>query len=186
MAKREQLESALAEAEAARERLEADLAKAEAALFNSVTDASKIDANRADAAAKVEKARARCRQLYTALAEPGHSEFITRSRKRLRTPVKLYGEVSKPSAATSPPSVPSSLHAVGAGNKTSQDGPRPREPVHRTEVSSAALALNSHGARATPYLLRQTVGLLALVLAYLAYFYVDVQLQIVKLPLLFP
>src|ERR1035437_7032067 len=127
MAKREELESALAEAEAARERLEAALAKAEAALVDTVTDAFKIDANRAEASAKVEKARARCRQLHAALAEPGDSEFITRSRKRTGIPVKPYGEVSKPSAATSPPLIPSSEHAVGDGSRTLQDEPRHRE-----------------------------------------------------------
>jgi hypothetical protein len=35
-------------------------------------------------------------------------------------------------------------------------------------------------------LLRQTVGFVALILAYLAFFHVDVQLQIVSLPAIFP
>mgnify|MGYP001595379749 CR=1 FL=1 len=65
------------------EDLEIALAEAKAALIKSVTDASKVESNRADAAAKVKAARARCRQLYTALAGPGHSGFITRSRKRV-------------------------------------------------------------------------------------------------------
>jgi len=44
--KREELEAALLQAEAAREYLEAALTEAEAGLVNTVTDASKIDANR--------------------------------------------------------------------------------------------------------------------------------------------
>jgi DNA-binding phage protein len=119
--KREELESAIAEAEAARQYLEAALAKAEAALIDTVTNASKIDANRAEAAAKVDKARARCRQLYAALVEPGHSEFITRSRRRIGTPFKQSGDLSKPSVTTSPPSIPSSEHTVGGGSKTLQE-----------------------------------------------------------------
>ena len=185
-AKREELESALAEAEAARERHEAALAKAEAALFNSVTDASKIDANRAEAAAKVESARARCRQLYAALAEPGQSEFITRSRKRTCAPVKPYGAIPKPSAATSPPSIPSSEHAVDAESKTLQDDSRQRASIHRSDAVSSTQEPNCRRARARPYLLRQTIGFLALISAYLAYFHVDVQLQIVNLPSILP
>ena len=185
-AKRETLESALAEAEAARERHEATLAKAEAALFNSVTDASKIDANRAEAAAKVETARARCRQLYAALAEPGHSEFITRSRKRMRTPAKPFGEFSKPGAATSPPSIPSSEHAAGARKETSQDELRQQKPIQRPKIGFWARERSLRYAIARTPLVRQTIGFLALILAYLAYFHVDVQLQIVSLPSIFP
>lgn len=183
--KREELESALAEADAAREQLEAALVKAEAALVNTVTDASKIDANRAEASAKVEKARARCRQLHAALVEPGQSEIITRSRKRVGTPVRQSVEDSKPSAATSSPSIPSSEHAVRGGNKTSQDEPRQQEPIHRTDISASTQEPSRSDVRARPYLLRQTIGFLALVLAYLAYFHVDVQLQIVSLPSIF-
>jgi multidrug resistance efflux pump len=57
-----------------REELETVLAKAEAALVNTVTDAAKVDANRAEADAKVHKARARCRQLRAALDELNRSE----------------------------------------------------------------------------------------------------------------
>jgi hypothetical protein len=184
--KREELESALAAAEAAREQLEAALVKAEAALINTVTDASKIDANRADANAKVDQARARCRQLRAALIEPGHSEFATRSRKRMDTPVRQSEELSKRKATGSLPSIQPSEQAVLGTSNRSQDEPRQRKPSHRSDVSASAQEPGPKDARARPDLLRQTIGFLALTLAYLAYFHVDVQLKIVNLPSIFP
>jgi hypothetical protein len=185
MAKREQLESALAEAEAARERLEAALTKAEAALVNTVADAAKIDTNRADAAVRVEMARARYRQLHAALVEPGHSEHITRSRKRMDTLIKQSEELPKREAAKSMPSIQSSDYALHGESKGSQDESKQRKPIHQTDVSSSVQIPGISGVRAPQYLLRQTVGLLALVLAYLAYFHVDAQLQIASLPWIF-
>ena len=184
--KREELESALAEAEAARARLETALARAEAALFSSVTDASKIDANRADTAAKVEKARARCRQLHAALVGPGDSEVMTRSRRRMRAPIKPLEGVSQPSLAPSLPSIPSIEQTVGGGNAIKQDELRQQEPIQRSDVRSSVQESPTGDVRANRQLLRQTIGLLALVLAYLAYFHVDIQLQIVNLPSIFP
>ena len=91
--KGERIEDALAQAEAARERLEAALAEAEAALINTVSDAAKVDANWADANVKVEKARARCRQLRAALVDRDHSKRITRSRVRTDTGIKQSEEL---------------------------------------------------------------------------------------------
>jgi chromosome segregation ATPase len=169
--KREQLDAALAQAEAARERLEAALAQAKAALVNTVTNASMIDANRDEASAKVEKARARCRQLRAALADPSHQEFITRSRERIGTLIKQSHERSEGGAATSPPSIQPREPAVRGEDKGSQDESRRRRLIHRFNNT---LARSPH--------VRETIGLLALVLAYLQYYYFDVQLQILSLP----
>jgi chromosome segregation ATPase len=169
--KREELEAALAQAEAAREYLEAALAKAEAALVKTVTDAAKIDANWAEASAKVDKVRARCRQLRAALVDPDHSERITRSRDRLDTLIKQSGELSKPEATASTSSIQSRDHALRGENKRSQDESRRRKSIRRF--------INAF---ATSPRVRETIGLLALVLAYLQYYYFDVQLQIMSLP----
>lgn len=175
MTKREELGAALAQAEAAREYLEVALAKAEAALVNTVTDAAKIDTNRAEANAKVDKARARCRHLRAALVDPDHSEFIRRSRERVDTLVKQSDEPSKREATASSPSQKLTEHAVRGGNKRSQDESRRRKLIHRF-----------NNVLATSPLVRETIGLLALVLAYLQYNYFDVQLQIMSLPSIFP
>jgi hypothetical protein len=124
-----------------REELEAALAKAEAALAKAVINAGKVDSDRAEANAKLDNARAHCRRAHMALIELDDSELIAWSRKWINTPIKQSGENSKRSASASPPSRPS--------------------------------------------LLRQTVGLFALILTYLLYFHVDVQLQIVSLPSIF-
>jgi len=170
--KREDIEFALAQAEAAREVLEVAFAEATAALLNTVTDAAKIDANQAEASAKVEKARARCRQLRAALAEPNHVDFITRSRERLNALAKQI--VTLPHALetlANSPSEQSGEHAVRGENEKSQDRSRRRSPIYRFKSS---LATSPH--------VRETIGLLALVLAYLQYYYFDVQLQILRLP----
>jgi hypothetical protein len=124
-----------------REELEAALAKAEAALAKAVINAGKVDSDRAEANAKLDNARAHCRRAHMALIELDDSELIAWSRKWINTPIKQSGENSKRSASASPPSRPS--------------------------------------------LLRQTVGLFALILTYVLYFHVDVQLQIVSLPSIF-
>jgi chromosome segregation ATPase len=178
--KREELAVALAQAEAAREYLEAALAKAEAALVNSVTDAARIDANWAEANAKVDKVRARCRQLHAALADPDHAEFITRSRERMDTLIKQSEELSRREATASPPSIQSRDHALRGENKRSEDESRRRKLVHRFNIGFSARERREVVARSP--LVRQTIGLLALVLTYLLYFHIDVQLQILRLP----
>jgi hypothetical protein len=171
--KREDLETALAKAEAAREHLEATLANAEAALVSTVTDAAKIDANLAEANAKVDKARARCRQLRAALVQPGHSKYITRSRARIDTLIKKSGEIEKREATANPPSRQPGQHAVRGVDKQVQN-----ESGRTKEIPKDAIARRS--------LIRQTVGLVALTLAYLQYYFLGVQLQILSLPSVFP
>jgi hypothetical protein len=169
--KREELEAALAKTEAARDRLEAALAKAKTALVNTVTDASKIDADQADASAKVEKARARCRQLRAALADPSQAEFITRSRERIGALARRPDEPAKREVSASPPAQALVEPPVRGGNGKAQDPSRRQKLIHRFDHVLAAL----------PHA-RETIGLLALVIAYLQYYYFDVHLQIMSLP----
>jgi hypothetical protein len=171
VAKQEELEAALAKAEAERERLEATLVKAKAALVNTVTNAARIDSDRAEANAKVDLARGYCRQLRAALAELNRSGSEARSRESIGTHIGQFEAVSKPAAATGLPPVKSGEHAVRAENKGLADQSGGRQPIPRFSRAHA---------RST--LLRQSIGLLALTLAYLQYYYFDVQLQIVNLP----
>src|SRR3972149_5185669 len=167
--KRQELEADLAKAEAHREYLEAALAEAKAALLNTVTDASKIDANRDEVNAKVDKARARCRQLRAALVELDHAgEFETRSRERMGTLIRQSEELSKQELTASPPSIRSRDHAVRGENRGSQDESG-KEPSPKDALARSTL-------------IRQTIEFFFLVFAYLLYFHIDVQLQIVTLP----
>jgi hypothetical protein len=56
----------------------------------------------------------------------------------------------------------------------------------KPEVAIRALEVTPDVARATPSLLRQAIDLLALVAAYLQYYFIDVYLQIAFLPSIFP
>lgn len=181
MTKGEELEDALAQAEAARDYLEAALAKAEAALVNTVTDAAKVDADRADANAKVDKARARCRQLRAALVDPDHSNRITRSRERSDTRITQPEELSKRKATSNPPSIQSRDHALRCEDERSQDKSRRGKSNHRFNINFPGKELGLKDALERSTLIRQTIELLALVLAYLLYFHIDVQLQILRL-----
>ena len=170
--KRQELEADLAKAEVHREYLEAALAEAKAALLNTVTDASKIDANRDEVNAKVDKARARCRQLRAALVELDHAgEFETRSRERMGTLIRQSEELSKQELTASPPSIRSRDHAVRGENRGSQDESG-KEPGPKVALARSTL-------------IRQAIELSCLVFAYLLYFHIDVQLQIVTMPSVF-
>ena len=170
--KRQELEADLAKAEVHREYLEAALAEAKAALLNTVTDASKIDANRDEVNAKVDKARARCRQLRAALVELDHAgEFETRSHERMDTLIRQSEELSKQELTASPPSIRSRDHAVRGENRGSQDESG-KEPGPKVALARSTL-------------IRQAIELSCLVFAYLLYFHIDVQLQIVTMPSVF-
>jgi len=168
-----------------RDELEAALAKAEAALAKAVINAAKVDGDPAKANAKLDKARANCRRIRVALIELDDSELIAWSRKWINTPTKQSGEDSKRSAGASPPSRPSSEHPVRGENKKSQHESSPRKAIHRINIGFSAQDPKPGDARARPSLLRQAVGLFALILTYLLYFHVDVQLQILSLPSIF-
>lgn len=168
--KREELEAALAEAEASREQLEVKLAEAKDALVNTVTDASKIDAKRDEAAAKVERARERCRRLRAALADPSQVEFITRSRERLSTIIEQPEGSLQEETSAKPSSVQPRNPAPCARNE-SPKAESSRQKGFR-QIGNA-LATSGHA--------REAIGLLALTLAYLQYYFLDVGLQIVEL-----
>ena len=180
MIKREELEAALAKAEAEREHLEAVLARAEAALVNTATDAAKIDANRADASANLDRARADCVRARAALREYARSKPTTTSRERGFIQVREVPDEPAPAPVPAPVTVkigiagpapkPAGNLAAGPDNKSERD-PGLRNLIRRAD-----------DAFARSQLLRQTVGLLALVMAYLQYYFFDVQLQIMSLP----
>jgi hypothetical protein len=169
-----------------REELEAALAKAEAALADVVIDAAKVDADRAEANANLEKARAHCRRVRAALIELNRVGPTARSGEELDILIRQLLEVSKLVAGASPPSRQISEHPDRAKYNRSQDESGRPKPVHRFKIGFLALELGPRGALARRSLMRQTIGLSALTLTYLQYYYFDVQLQLLSLPSTFP
>lgn len=167
------------------EELIAALAKAEVALVNAVTNATTVDSVRTEADAEVVKARAHCRWLRAALVELNRSESIAGSGERTDTRIKQLEDASKRSATASRPSRQPSEHTVRGENKRSRNGSRQGKPIRRFNIGFSAQEPSPGDALARPPLLRQSSGLLALTLAYLLYFHVDVQLQILSLPTTF-
>lgn len=171
MNKQEKLITRLAKAEAVRAELEAALAKAEAALVNTVTNAATIDRDRAEAIAKVVKARAQCRQLRLALVELNRQESKVWPDESINTPLKQPGDLSGQGASANPATRQLSEDAGRGESERSEDESQRRKPVPR----------GNNAIERSP-LLRQATSLFALELAYLQYYYFDVQLQIMSLP----
>lgn len=165
-----------------REELEAALAKAEAALADAVISASTVDADRAEANANLEKARAYCRRVRAALIELNRSKPTARSGEEIDILIRQLLEVSKLMAGARSPSRQLSEHPVRGKNNRSQDESRRQEPVHGFNIGFLAHELSPRDALARQSLIRQTIGLSALTLAFLQYYYFDVQLQILSLP----
>jgi len=174
-----------------REKLEAALAEAEAVLANAVIKATEAEGKRPDADAKLESARGHCRLLRFALDELNRLEPIPRSGKRIDPMTGCSAEVLKPGDTVGPPPTQTSEHAVRGESKSAQDDSGQSTPIRRFHIGLLAQEPGfrepgSGDRLAVPLLLRQSIGLLALTLAYLFYFQMDVQLQIVSLPSIFP
>lgn len=170
-----------------RERLEAALAKTEAALAVAVINAAKGDGNRDEANAKLEKERAHCRQIHGVLVEMDHSNesIITHSRKRIDAQIEELAGVSKIGAATSHSRDHPSEHAVRDENKASQDESRQRRRIDRISIGRPEKQSSRSVPHESPLILRQAIGLLALILAYLHYYFIVIEFQISMLPSVF-
>ncbi|HMH18992.1 MAG TPA: hypothetical protein VK572_12690 [Burkholderiales bacterium] len=137
-----------------REELEAALAEAEAELARAVAGraAAAVDV----AEAKLERARAHCRHARTALAEMNRAEPAARS----------VGRTEKSNRSAEQPS-------------KEYTGPR-RSVLGFLSAFSARLPAKNAPSR--QLIARQGLMLLALVLAYLQYYFLDVNLKVSLLP----
>ena len=169
-----------------REELEAALGKAEADLTDAVINSAKVGADRVEAHANLDKARAHCRQLRAALVElngPVRIGFRCLDLScdllfSLRTTCWLDcldGRIAVPPELETSSNCPFRIST-----------PSPDQAIHRFNIGFSALEPSRRDAVARLPLVRQTIGLLALILTYLLYFHIDVQLQILKLPSMFP
>jgi len=148
---------------------------AEAFLADAVFNVARGDGNQAEANANLERARAYCRQARAALVNLDRSESMD-------TPGRHSGKTAKGVVAASPPSTQSSEHTVRGQGRASRNEARNRKPVRRLKVGGSAHKPRSGNAFIRSLLVRQAIGLLALILAYLFYFQMDVQLQILSMP----
>lgn len=168
-----------------REELEAALARAEAALVNAVINAAEVDADRVEANAMLDKERAYCRQVRAALVELNRSESIVfrcldLSCDLLFSPrTTCWVKCLEGAFAVAPQLATSSNCPIRMST------PSPDQAIHRFNIGFSAQEPSPKDALARPALLRQTIDLLALSLTYLLYFHVDVQLQILSLPSIF-
>ena len=165
---RGEIEAALAQAEAAQQFLEAQLVMAEQMLVTTVNDIGSIDANREMASAKLEMARIRCRHLRAALRDPIRTQTIARSRERVEGLVN--GSDAHPNKVADCPA--SRGETVERIIRT--DG------LKSTRQPKVVQQFRKILGSAPP--LREVIGLSALVLSYLQYYFMDIQLQITQLP----
>jgi len=158
-----------------REELEADLVMAEAFLADAVFNVAKGDGNQTEAIANLERARVYCRQARAALVNLDRTESID-------TPIRHSGGIPKRQITASPPSTRTRGHTVRGQSKSSPGKSSRRKPLHRLKVGGSAQKPRTGNAFIRSLFVRQAIGLLALILAYLFYFQMDVQLQILSLP----
>ena len=169
-----------------REELKAALGKAEADLTDAVINSAKVDAGRVETNANLDQARAHCRQLRVALGELNGTARIgfrclELSCDLLFSPLTacwldcLDGRIAVPPELETSSNCPFRIST-----------PSPDQAIHRFNIRFSAQEPSPRDALARSSLPRQAIGLLALILAYLLYFHIDVQLQILSLPSIFP
>ena len=192
-----------------KEKLYDTLASAEAALVRTVIKSAEAGASWADTSRKLGLVRPYCRQLRSALIELDSAESakaIENVRANCRELRAVFLELDRSAKIPFRCDQPScsvlrlprttcwisfldGLIFVPGDLEIAPDeeaGLKVQTPVPDLQRSAATSAqrLLPGPQRSAPSLLRQTVDLLALVLAYLFYFFVDVQLQILMLPLI--
>jgi hypothetical protein len=169
---------------ATQEELEARLARAEVALTDAVVNAVAAKGDRSEADARLESARASCRQARAALLEFHRAKALPGTHQ---SGFILSGDSPALSAAPASVSAPAKLPAAAAAPRArAARRPRPSQRPRDRGPGwlSAARAFVSGKLRANPMLQRQAVGFLALVLAYLYYYYMEVQFEILRLSLM--
>ena len=146
-----------------REELELALAEAEIQLAEAVAARARADGDASEVNANIERARAHCRHARAALAELVHTE------EKRAVPAFVPEEPSRPS--------------IGGGRKPARRTTW-RASIHRLVGGLLAREFAAKGAPDWRLLARQAFMLLALVLAYLQYYFFDIHLQLVRLPAL--
>jgi hypothetical protein len=134
------------------------------------------------AQARLDAATAKRNQIVAALDELTALGFSAKPSKSSGTWVGRLGEAFRP--ATTPTTYATNLaeHDAHSGSRKSQGESVKRRPIHGSRTSFSTQNPNLEHELAGAPLLRQAIGLLCLTLAYLQYYYLDIQLQIMSLP----
>jgi hypothetical protein len=194
-----------------REHLDVVLASAEAALARAVITSADASSGWAEANLKLDNLRTCCRQLRAALVELNRTESTANfdeARAYCRQLRAVLLELDR-SASISfhcmdlscalllSPRTTCWLHcldgavALAHHAEASADDliavpiPSPDHAIHPCNNGFSVQETIPGDARVRPSLLRQTIGLLALSFAYLNYYFIEVQLEILNLPLIF-
>jgi hypothetical protein len=154
-----------------REELRTSLAKAEAALTEAVVNSAVVDRHPVETNLSLDKARAYCRQARDAVAALDRSESLAISGEGIDTLIRHLGEVSDQGTATTTATPRADAGAIAGEGGTSRDEFRRHNPLRR--IDSAIVKST---------VIRHATSLLALTLAYLQYYYFDIQLEIMSLP----
>jgi hypothetical protein len=195
---------------AIQQEFDAALANAEAALARATIHSADTGANWANTRPKIDHVRLYCRQLRAALAEMDRSESAAdgdTARAYCRELRAVFLELNRSAKIPFRCDQPSCsvlqsprttcwfghLENMAAAPDSSTDGPiepapapalAPAVSMHRAIPVSLPRGPIRAVAHAMPSLVRETVAFAALIIAYLQYFFIDVQLQILSLPVL--
>lgn len=164
------------------EQLAVAVAMAEIALARTLTDIHEGVMEADKSAARVEAARAYCRRTRASLVAFECANPTVASTARFEPPAT--GTLSRLPQAAAPAEALKTIPALVAESRADLSGRVVQKPLNRVEAKAHLTAirrLDMQAALRSP-LFRQTLGLFALVLAFLLYFHIDVQLQIVSMP----
>lgn len=164
--------------------LEFALARAEAELASAATCAAIAEDDQGEAIDRLEKARYHCRQMRAVYVNFHHSAALA-----FPCLVVRCDFLFSPSATCWTQCLDDTHRNVPDWTDSEHCPYRPATSLHRRVRSAAASEANPRtsvtASKQTGKILRPALGLIALILAYLFYFHVDIQLQILRLPLLF-
>jgi hypothetical protein len=190
------------------ENLEIILASAEAVLARTIINSVEASADWVETNLKLGKIRAYCRQLRAALVELNDSESAIRLEnardccREIRTVLlELNRSASIPfrcvdssCALLLSPRTTCWLNALdgavappgnletSAADLIKLPAPSPEQAVQRINTGLSAQKPIPWFTRERPSIQRQAIGFLALILAYLKYYFIEIQLEILSLP----
>lgn len=182
-----------------REELEAALAAAETTLAEAVMMVSKYGSVSDETNNRLEDARARCRRARKALLELDKAESAMSTHVAIDAVIMELKQLPVRGAASRASSRRSGEQAFRGKDRRSENKDRrsvgkdrrsedrstQRRPTYFNK-GFLAQNLGPKDAVARRLLIRQAIGFLVLILTYLLYFHIDVQLQILLLPSIFP
>jgi len=157
--------------------LRAELAEAQAELASAVLDRENPRLDGATVEARIEKARAHCRRVRALIAERSRAQPAAIPRRQKPAP-EAVTKLEEPVPEAVPPKRRNP-------EPESANQPAEKTTLHRRFRHFLGVLERLSGVKSTAdwrVITRQSLTLLALVLAYLQYYFLDVHLQLSRLP----